>query len=60
MQKLRELYMGVAKEGREMLIVKVTNKHYVGGDGIHIDFEELFRLFKQDVLEKSLISCYYL
>jgi hypothetical protein len=43
-----------------MLIVKVTNEHYLGEDEIHIEFEEIFQLFKQDVLDKSIISCYCL
>jgi hypothetical protein len=50
----------VAKEGREMLIVKVTNEHYLGEEEIHIELEELFQLFKQDALSKSLVSCYCL
>jgi hypothetical protein len=32
----------VAKAEREMLVVKVTNEHYLGEDEIHIDFEEAF------------------
>jgi hypothetical protein len=34
--------MGVAKEGREMLIVKVRNEHYFGEYKIHIEYEEIF------------------
>jgi hypothetical protein len=60
MQKLHEWYVVVAKAEQEMLVVEVTNEHYLGEDEIHIDFEELFQLFQQDALDKSLVNCYYL
>jgi hypothetical protein len=50
--------MAVVKAEREMLVVKVTNEHYLGEDEIHIDFKELFQLLNQYALDKSLISCY--
>jgi hypothetical protein len=44
MQKLHEWYIAVVKAEREMLLAKVRKEHYLGEDGIHIDFEELFQL----------------
>jgi hypothetical protein len=60
MQKLHEWYMVITKSVREMLVVKVTYEHYLGEDEIHIDFEELFQLYNQDALDKSLVSGYCL
>jgi hypothetical protein len=37
--------MVVAKAEREMLVVKVTDEHYLGEDEIHIDSEEPFHPF---------------
>jgi hypothetical protein len=44
MRKLHEWYMAVVKEERKMLLVEVTDEHYLGKDEIHIGFEELFQL----------------
>jgi hypothetical protein len=60
MRKLHEWYLKVAKEGRQMLMVKVRIEHYFREDEIHIDIEEFFQLFNQDALDKSLVSCYCL
>jgi hypothetical protein len=60
MRKLHEWYIVVARSEREMLVVKVTYEHYLGEDEIHIDFEELFQLYNQDALDKSLVSGYCL
>jgi hypothetical protein len=58
MRKLHEWYMVVAKSEQEMFIMKVTDEHYLGEDEIHINFEELFQLYNQDALDKSLVSGY--
>jgi hypothetical protein len=44
--------MKVVKGEREILLLKVSKEHFLGEDLIHIDFEELFQLFNQDVLDK--------
>jgi hypothetical protein len=52
--------MKVAKGEREILLLKVSKEHFLGEDFIHIDFEELFQLFNQNALDKSLVSSYVL
>jgi hypothetical protein len=49
-----------SKEGRLMLMVKVKKEHYFREDEICINFEELFQLYNQDALDKSIVSCYCL
>jgi hypothetical protein len=60
MQRLHEWYMKVAKGEREILLLKISKEHFLGEDLIHVEFEELFLLFNQDALDKSLVSCYVL
>ena len=61
MRRLHEWYMHASKEGNIMLMVAVRDEHYIRGpDEINIDFEELFQLYNQDALDKSLVSCYRL
>jgi hypothetical protein len=60
MRRLHEWYMKEVKNGREMLIVKVKEEHYFYENEIMIEFPEIFQLFNQDALDKSLVSCYYL
>ena len=43
-----------------MLMVKVKKEHYFREDEICINFEELFQLYNQDTLDKSIVSCYCL
>jgi hypothetical protein len=51
--------MQPSAEGGIMLIAAVREEHYFRGNNeIHIDFEELFQLFNQDSIAKSLVSCY--
>jgi hypothetical protein len=52
--------MNVTKCEQEILLVEVSKEHFLGEDLIHIDFEELFQVFNQDALDKSLISSYVL
>ena len=60
MRRLHEWYMKSSKEGREMLMVAVKNEHYFREDSICIELEELFQLYNQDALDKSIVSCYCL
>jgi len=48
------------KVGRESLMVKVKPEHYYHANDVWIANEELFQLFHQKALDKSLISCYCL
>jgi hypothetical protein len=59
MQTLHDWYMQACREGDIMLIMAVRDEHYFRGkDKIRIYFEELFQLFNEDTIDKSLISCY--
>jgi hypothetical protein len=50
-----------SKDGSIMLIVGVRDEHYFrGNENIYIEFEELFQFFNQDVVDKSLMSFYFL
>jgi hypothetical protein len=60
MRRLHEWYMQQTKEGRKMLLVKVKREHYFRDGEIHIELEELFQLFNQDALDKSIVTCYCL
>jgi hypothetical protein len=60
MWRLHECYMDVAKGEWEILLMKISKEHFLGEDLIHIEFEEIFHLFNQDALDKSLISSYVL
>jgi hypothetical protein len=61
MRKLHDWYMQACKEGNIMLIVGIREEHYFrGNEEIHIEFEELFQLFNQEALNKTLMSCYCL
>jgi hypothetical protein len=39
---------------------QITRDHFLGEDLVHIEFDEFFQLFNQDVLDKSLVSAYVL
>ena len=61
MWKLHKWYLDACKEGQIMITVGIKDEHYFHDDTeIHIDFEELFQLFNQDALDKSIISAYCL
>jgi hypothetical protein len=40
--------------------VAVKKEHYFREDTINIELEELFQLYNQDALDKSIVSCYCL
>jgi hypothetical protein len=60
MRRLHEWYMDAAKGAREFLLLKITKDHILGENLIHIEFDELFQLFNQDALDKSLVCSYVL
>ena len=62
MRRLHKWYMKAAQEGKIMLTVGVRDEHYFRGNEeiINVDFEELFQLYNQDALDKSIVSCYCL
>ena len=60
MRNLHDWYMNAAKVGRKMLVAQVAQEYYFREETIHVEFPELFQLFNQDALDKSLVSCYCL
>ena len=58
MRRLHEWYMKEVKNGREMLMVKVKEEHYFYENELCIEFPEIFQLYNQDALNKSIVSCY--
>ena len=61
MYELHQWYMDITKiSNRESLMVNVKEEHYFHGLAISVEYSELFQLFNQDALDKSLVSCYCL
>jgi hypothetical protein len=60
MRKLHKWYLQAAKGTQDFLLMKITKGHFLGEDLVHIEFDELFQLFNQDELDKSLVSAYVL
>ena len=60
MRRLHEWYLKEVKNGREMLMVKVKEEHYFYENELCIEFPEIFQLYNQDALDKSIVSCYCL
>jgi len=60
MRRLHEWYLKVAKGGQIMLMVALKEEHFFQEYDICIMLEELFQLYNQDALDKSLVTCYCL
>jgi hypothetical protein len=61
MRRLHDWYMKVSKEGLTWIVLEIEDEHFFrGNQEIHIEVCELFQLFNQDALDKSIVSCYYL
>jgi hypothetical protein len=61
MQRLHDWYLEASKQGSNYIIAGIKDEHYFNGDEeIYIDFEELFQLYNQDAIDKSIVSCYCL
>jgi len=61
MYELDEWYMKITKTtNRESLMVKVKAEHYFHETALSVEYTELFQLFNQDTLDKSIVSCYCL
>ena len=61
MRRLHQWYMEETKKGTNWVILGIKDEHYLrGNDEIHIEFEELFRLFNQDAIDKSVVIAYCL
>ena len=61
MYQLHDWYMKITKRSnREGLMVKVKEEYYFHKLARSIDYSELFQLFYQDALNKSVVSLYCL
>ena len=61
MYKLHQWYMNITKiSNRESLMVNVKEEHYYHEKALAVKYSELFHLYNQDALDKSIVSCYCL
>ena len=61
MYELHDWYMKITKSSnRESLMLKVKEEHYFPKLALCVEYSELFQLFNQDALDKSLVCCYCL
>ena len=61
MYELHQWYMDITKiSNRESLMVNVKEEHYYHEKAVSVEYSELFQLYNQDALDKSIVSCYCL
>ena len=61
MYELHDWYMKITKiSNRESLMVQVEEDHYFNKKALSVEYSELFHLFNQDALDKSIVGCYCL
>jgi hypothetical protein len=62
MQKLHDWYMKTCSESRkDVLSIGIKEEHdFVGLDLISVEFDELFQLYNQKDLDKSILASYCL
>ena len=61
MYELHQWYMDITKiSSRESLMVNVKKDHYYHETVVSVEYSELFQLYNQDALDKSIVSCYCL
>ena len=61
MYELHQWYMDITKRSdRESLMVQVKKDHYYHEKPVTVEYFELFQLYNQDALDKSIVSCYCL
>ena len=59
MYELHQWYMDITKRSdRESLMVQVKKDHYYHEKPVTVEYSELFQLYNQDALDKSIVSCY--
>ena len=57
---LHHWYMEAAKEKKTCFMAKVQQQHYFEDYGVEVAFSDLFQMYNQHALDKSIISCYCL
>ena len=61
MYELHQWYMDITKRSnRESLMVNVKKDDYYHEKAVAVEYPELFQLYNQDALDKSIVSCYCL
>ena len=61
MYELHQWYMNITKiSDRLSLMVNVKEEHYFHEKALSVKYSELFQLYNQDALDKSIVSCYCL
>ena len=61
MYELHQWYMNITKiSDRLSLMVNVKEEHYFHEKALSVEYSELFQLFHQDALDKSIVSLYCL
>ena len=61
MYELHQWYMNITKIfNRLSLMVNVKKEHYYHEKPVFVEYSELFQLYNQDALDKSIVSCYCL
>jgi hypothetical protein len=60
LRRLHNWYLDACKDGQNWIMVAIKDEHYGRTDVMNIEFCELFQLFNQDALDKSLLSAYCL
>ena len=61
MRRLHKWYMRACEEGANWIYVAYRNEHYGHGNGVvMIEFPELFQLYQQDAIDKSILNAYCL
>ena len=61
MYELHQWSMNITKiSDRLSLMVNVKEEHYFHEKALSVKYSELFQLYNQDALDKSIISCYCL
>ena len=61
MYDLHQWYMNITKiSNRESLMVNFKKDHYYHEKAVAVEYSELFQLYNEDALDKSIVSCYCL
>ena len=61
MYELHQWYMNIINiSDRLSLMVNVKKEHYYHEKAVSVEYSELFQLYNQDTLDKSIVSCYCL
>ena len=58
--KLHNWYMAAAKEGSTYLMAGVKEQHFFREYAVQVEFSELFQMYNQLALDKSILSLYCL